>query len=109
MGVHTVFFRFKHAEVSSDTRNFARCVLYFNYFPSCGKRRLTIVANCVRGSALGLQKFKQHLQIEFNVGKAVPGRRKCSKFFIPRLTANAVALSEAMHMAYDINSIGLPF
>jgi len=39
--------------------------------------------------------------MEFNVGKAVPGRRKCSEFFIPLLTASAVALSEAMHMAYD--------
>jgi hypothetical protein len=40
-------------------------------------------------------------QRELNVGKAVPGRRKCSEFFIPLLTAYAVALSEAMHMAYD--------
>lgn len=60
-------------------------------------------------AALRAVRLWQQLQKEFNVGKAVPGRRKCSKFQIPLLTANAVALSEAMHMAYDINSLGLPF
>ena len=50
--------------------------------------------------SLGCLPWRQP-QREFNVGKAVPGRRKCSEFFIPLLTANAVALSEAMHMAYD--------
>ena len=84
------------------------CVLSFLYFPTRGKRRLTIVANCVRGSSLGLQTFKQHLQIGFNVGKAVPGRRKCSKFIIPQLIANAMALSNREVTAYDTNNYLMP-
>ena len=83
-------------------------VLSYTYFPFRGKRRLTIVANCVRGSSLGLQKFKQHLQIGFNVGKAVPGRRKCSKFIIPQLIANAMALSNREVTAYDTNNYLMP-
>jgi hypothetical protein len=47
-------------------------------------------------------------QREFNVGKAVPGRRKWYEFFILLLTAIAVALSEAMRTAYD-KLTGPPF
>ena len=47
-------------------------------------------------------------QREFNVGKAVPGRRKCSEFFIPLLTANAVALSNREVTAYDTNNYLMP-
>ena len=85
-----------------EPRYLSNAALDYDYFPFRGKQRLTIVANCVRGSSLGLQKFKQHLQIGFNVGKAVPGRRKCSKFIIPQLIANAMALSNREVTAYDI-------
>ena len=44
----------------------------------------------------------------FNVGKAVPGRRKCSKFIIPQLIANAMALSNREVTAYDTNNYLMP-
>jgi len=44
----------------------------------------------------------QQFQRESNVGKAVPGQRKCYRFFIPSLTANAMALSNREVTAYDI-------
>jgi hypothetical protein len=52
--------------------------------------------------------FKQYLQREFNVGKAVPGRRKCYKFLIPQLIANAMALSNREVTAYDTNNYLMP-
>ena len=38
----------------------------------------------------------------------MPGRRKCSKFIIPQLIANAMALSNREVTAYDTNNYLMP-